>query len=96
MSQFIIQAKDYKDADALTRRMEARPFHLQRMKEEKEKGVFIIGGALLNENNLMIGSIIIVSLPDAATVKQWIEDDPYLKQNVWEEVNITPFRVAEV
>ncbi len=96
MCQFIIQAKDYTDADALKRRMEARPFHLQRMKEEKNKGVFISGGALLNEENKMTGSIIFVSLPDESSVKNWIEQDPYVKYKVWDNISITLFRFADV
>lgn len=96
MPQFIIQAKDYTDEDALKRRLAARSAHLERMKEEKRKGVFIIGGALLNNDSTMIGSVIILSLPDEASVQQWIRQDVYITQKVWNEVTVTPFRVADV
>lgn len=96
MSQFIIQAKDYKDEDALNRRLAARPFHLERMKEEKAKSIFVIGGALLSEDGKMIGSVIILSLPDANSVMEWIQKDPYLLQKVWNEITVTPFKVADV
>ena len=96
MPQFIIHAKDFGDAEAPARRAYARPFHLQRMKEEKKKGIFILGGALLNEQSRMIGSVIIVALPDIQSVESWIQQDSYVVNQVWNEITITPFRVADV
>ena len=96
MPQFIIIAQDYKDSEALNRRLAARSAHLKRMKEEKEKGVFIIGGARLNEAGNMFGSMLIVDLPNQEEVKEWVAIDPYLTNNVWETVEITPFRIADV
>jgi len=96
MPQFIIIAQDYKDSEALNRRLAARPAHLERMKEEKAKGVFIIGGARLNEAGNMFGSMLIVDLPNQEEVKEWVAVDPYLTNNVWETVEITPFRIADV
>ncbi len=96
MPQFIIHAKDFVDAEAPARRAHARPFHLERMKEEKQKGIFILGGALLNEQNGMIGSVIIVALPDEESVKSWIQKDAYITNGVWDEISITPFRIADV
>jgi uncharacterized protein YciI len=96
MPRFIIIAQDYKDSEALNRRLAARPAHLERMKEEKAKGVFIIGGARLNEAGNMFGSMLIVDLPNQEEVKEWVAVDPYLTNNVWETVEITPFRIADV
>jgi uncharacterized protein YciI len=96
MPRFIIIAQDYKDSEALNRRIAARPAHLERMKEEKAKGVFIIGGAKLNEAGNMFGSMLIVDLPNKEAVKEWVAIDPYLTNNVWETVEITPFRIADV
>ena len=96
MPQFIIQAKDHTDKDALNRRLAARTAHLERMKEERSKGVFIIGGALLNKEEQMIGSVIILSLPDEESVRQWINQDIYVTGNVWNEVEISSFRVADL
>lgn len=96
MTQFIIHAKDCTDAEAPARRAAARSFHLQRMREEKKKGVFILGGALLDEEERMIGSLIIVALPDKQSVESWIQKDVYVTDKVWNEITITPFRVADV
>ena len=96
MPQFIIQAKDHIDDEAVQRRISVREIHLKRMREEKASGVFIIGGALLNNDNKMIGSVIILSLPDEQSLWHWIEQDVYMTGKVWDEVQVTPFRVAEV
>ena len=96
MPQFIILADDYKDDNALNRRLAARTQHLIRMREEKTKGNFIIGGAKLDELGKMQGSMLIVQLENEASVKQWIDVDPYITGKVWEHVQILPFRIAEV
>jgi len=96
MPQFIIIAADYKDSEALNRRLAIRPVHLERMKVEKEKGIFIIGGAKLDETGKMFGSMLIVNLPDKEAVSNWLAADPYVTNKVWEHIEITPFRIAEV
>ncbi len=96
MPQFIIQAKDYTDEESLKRRLAARSAHLERMKEERNKGVFVLGGALLDNNDRMIGSVIILSLPNEESVWQWIRQDVYVTGTVWNEITVNPFRVADV
>jgi uncharacterized protein YciI len=96
MPQFLILADDYKDPDALSRRLSVREAHLQRMREEKVKGSFVIGGAKLNEQGNMHGSMIIVQLENEEAAQQWVNEDPYIKGKVWEKIEILPFRVANV
>jgi uncharacterized protein YciI len=96
MSHFIIQALDYTDDDAQNRRLAVRELHLTRMKEEKEKGIFITGGAIINDEKNMIGSVIILSLPDKQSVAGWVQEDPYVKNRVWNEIHIAPFKLADV
>jgi len=96
MPQFLILADDFKDPGALNRRLAVRTQHLIRMREEKIKGNFIIGGAKLNDLGNMHGSMLVVQLEDEASVKRWIDEDPYITGKVWEHVEILPFKVAEV
>jgi uncharacterized protein YciI len=96
MPQFLILADDYKDPDALSRRLSVRETHLQRMREERVKGNFIVGGAKLNEHGNMHGSMLVVQLENEDAVKKWVEEDPYVTGKVWEKIEILPFRVAEV
>jgi uncharacterized protein YciI len=96
MPQFLILADDYKDPDALSRRLSVRETHLQRMREERVKGNFIIGGAKLNDQGNMHGSMLVVQLENEDEVKKWVEEDPYVTGKVWEKIEILPFRIADV
>lgn len=96
MSQFLILANDYKDENALTRRLAVREAHLQRVRIAKAGGAFIIGGAKLNEDGNMYGSMLVVQFENEEAVHAWLKDDPYVTGKVWEEVEVLPFRVAEV
>ncbi len=94
--QFLISAHDHTDAGALERRMAARPNHLSLMQAFKEAGQFHFGGALLDEQERMIGSTLVLEFPSRADVDAWLEKEPYMLQNVWEKVTVQPFRLAKV
>ena len=96
MPQFLILAQEYKDADALSRRLSVREAHLKRVRAEKAEGRFIIGGAKLNEKGNMHGSMLVVQLQNEEVARQWVSEDPYVTGKVWEHIEILPFRVAEV
>jgi uncharacterized protein len=88
MNQYLITAYNGTDENALERRMNVRPFHLEGAKKLKENGNFIIGGAMLNDEGKMIGSTMIL--------QDWIDNEPYIQQKVWEKFEVKPFRVANV
>jgi len=96
MPQFLILAEDYTDKDALNRRMAIRETHLQRMREEKKEGRFIIGGAKFNDDGNMYGSMLIVNLDNEEAVKEWVNIDPYFTAKVWKHIHINPFKIADV
>lgn len=96
MPQFLILAEDYTDANTLQRRLSVRETHLKRMRVEKAEGRFIVGGAKLNKEGNMYGSMLVVQLENEEAVKQWINEDPYITGKVWEHVEILPFKIAEV
>jgi len=96
MQQFLILAEDFKDPDALSRRLSVREEHLKRVRREKAEGRFIIGGAKLNEQGNMHGSMLVVQLENEEAVRQWISEDPYFTGRVWDKIEILPFRVADV
>ena len=94
--QFAIIAKDGTDAEALARRMKARPDHIALAKQHFQDGKNILGGAMLNDDGDMCGSIMIVDFPDRAAVEAWVQSDPYITGNVWKDIQIVPFKVAGV
>ncbi|MDI9871480.1 YciI family protein [Flectobacillus roseus] len=96
MQQYVIYAYDGTDAQALERRMAARPHHLVVVKQLKANGNFIIGGAILNEAGNMIGSTMLVQFDTEDALYNWYNNDPYVTMKVWEKVEIKPFKIAEV
>ena len=96
MPQYLILATDYKDDDALNRRLSVREAHLKRVRTEKAEGRFIIGGAKLNEQDNMHGSMLVLQLENEEAARKWVSEDPYITGKVWEHIEILPFRVADV
>ena len=93
--QFLITAHDGKDEGALTRRANARPGHIECVRKFKAEGKHLYGGAILDELGNMIGSMMVVDFPSRQELNEWLSIDPYVTENVWQEIEVRPFRVAE-
>lgn len=96
MQQYVIIAQDGTDEDALERRMQARPFHLAGAKKLKEQNNFVVGGATLDEEGKMRGSIMIVQFETKEEFDHWYANEPYIKEGVWKTIEVKPFRIADV
>ncbi|KAF7722489.1 hypothetical protein EC973_003109 [Apophysomyces ossiformis] len=93
---FLVIVHDYKDKDALQRRLNAREKHLERAKQSLHSGVIQSGGPLLDshEGGKMVGSALVVQASSEAEVHQLIKDDPYIEGKVWEKWEIYPYKLA--
>lgn len=96
MNQYIITGYDYTDESALQRRMNIRPDHLNGAEKLKKSGNYLIGGALLNDEGKMIGSVMILQFETEEGLDVWKQNEPYITEKVWESVDIKPFKVANV
>ena len=96
MNQYLVTAYDHTNDGALETRMNVRPHHLDEAKELKENGNYVVGGAILNDEGNMIGSVMIVQFKTEEELQAWQQREPYITQKVWETVDIKPFRVAAV
>jgi len=96
VKQYLIIAQDGKDENALNRRKEIRPLHLAGAKKLKENNNFVIGGAMLDNDANMRGSIMIVQFETKEDFQKWYDNEPYITGGVWKEIEVKPFRVAEV
>ncbi|WCT14659.1 YciI family protein [Mucilaginibacter jinjuensis] len=96
MNQYLITAYDFTDTEAFERRANVRPHHLDGVRELKEKGNYVLGGAMLNADGKMIGSTMIVQFNSEEELEAWKNSDPYMTQKVWETVDIKPFKVAQL
>lgn len=94
--QFLVTAYDGHDEGALERRLAAREEHLNATARMKAEGKTILAGALLDENEKMIGSAVIVDFPSREDVDKWLKTEPYIINNVWKQVDIKPYRVASM
>jgi uncharacterized protein YciI len=96
MMQYIVYAKDHTDSDALNRRMSARPAHFEGVKALKARGCFILGGALLDEQDAMIGSTIVLQFEQQSDFDAWYAAEPYITGNVWGNIEIHPIKIAVI
>ncbi|MDO3628107.1 YciI family protein [Mucilaginibacter sp. BT774] len=96
MKQYLVTAYDYTNEDSLQNRLNVRPCHLDGARELKENGNFILGGAMLNDEGKMIGSVMVLQFETDEELEAWKKSEPYLTQKVWETVDIKPFKVANV
>ena len=96
MIQFNIYALDYTDAAALNRRMAVRPAHLEGVKMLKQNGHYIIGGALLDDADKMIGSTMILQFETEAAFYDYLKTEPYVQGVVWGNITVRKMRVASI
>ncbi|SCY07407.1 YciI family protein [Alkaliphilus peptidifermentans] len=94
--QFIITAYDGKDEKALERRLAARDEHLKLVEKLFEEKKYLYGAAILDENEKMIGSCVVVDFPTRQDVEEYIEMEPYVRGNVWQKIEIKSCKVAPI
>ncbi len=94
--QFLVTAYDGKDEGALERRLAVREDHLKATAQMKAEGKTLFAGALLDENEKMIGSALIVNFPSREELDKWLEVEPYMINNVWKQLDIKPFKAASI
>ncbi len=93
--QFIVRGLDGKDDGALDRRMAARQDHLAGAKKMYKKGKWLYAAAILNDDEKMVGSVIVCDFESKADLKQqWLDTEPYVVGKVWEKIEITRVQVA--
>ena len=94
--QFLLVAFDGEGSEAEALRAAVRPLHLEKIAHLKRRGEFLFGGAILNEEGKMKGSMIVYEMPDRETLEERLKDEPYLYEGVWQKIEIYPFRLASI
>ncbi len=94
--QFMVTAYDGTDADAPDRRKAVRPAHLDGMRKYKAAGNIIAGGAILDDDDRMIGSTLYVEFESREALDQWLNEDPYVTGGVWQDISVVPIRLANL
>jgi len=82
---YLVIGRDGKDA--LTRRMAQREAHLAGAKKLKDEGKLINAVAMIEEGK-MVGSVMVFDFPTQKEFDQWKLNEPYITDNVWENVEV--------
>lgn len=91
--QYLVIA--YDNDNALERRLEVREAHLEGVRKLMAKGKIIEAGALI-EDDMMVGSTLYVNFENDEEIDEWLLNEPYVKNNVWnmDEFQIVPIRLV--
>ena len=82
--QFLIKA--YDGIGMLEKRMAVRPHHLEGMKKLGKH--IICAGGLLDGEGKMKGSALILDFPDRAALEEYLKNEPYVTEHVWEKIEV--------
>ncbi len=88
MKQFIVIAHDAKDEGAYERRLATRDAHVAAMSKLRTQGSILIGVAIKNDADKMVGSVMVMNFPSRTELDAWLKTEPYVKANVWGEVTV--------
>lgn len=92
--QYLILAYDYKDKEALNRRMRTREAHIELGDQLRSEGKLIFGVAILNDERTMIGSMLVAEFENREKLDEWLKVEPYVTGNVWEKIEVKPCKVG--
>jgi len=88
--QYLITA--YDGENMLEHRMEVRSRHLENI--TKTGGRVICAGGLLDEEGRMKGSALIMEFTTHALLDEYLANEPYITEKVWEKVTVEPMNVV--
>jgi len=91
---FVITAYDYKNQ--LEKRLENREAHVKGLTKAAKNGNLLSAGALTNEEGEMIGSSVHVRFDSREELDQWLKNEPYILNKVWETVQIDTVNLIDV
>ena len=95
--QFLVIGYDGNDENAMERRLAVRKEHVQTFKANYEAGTFLFGCAILNNEDKMIGSVIICEFESEEGLKEnWLNNEPYVIGEVWKTVEIRRVQVPSI
>jgi uncharacterized protein YciI len=93
--QFLIIGKDGEDEGAKERRAAARQAHLELGEQLRQAGNMWYGAALWDNDNQMIGSMLLMDFPSENELREWLSYEPYVTGKVWVSVDIQKCNVRE-
>lgn len=89
---FLLIAQDHPGQPE--RRQNARAAHLAMAERLAAEGTLVHAGALLYEDGAMVGSALVYQTESREALDTLLNDEPYIQQDVWRDVQITEYRPA--
>jgi uncharacterized protein len=83
---------------SLPARLQARPAHLERLRQLQAEGRLVLAGPHPAVDSLdpgeagFTGSLIVAEFGDLAAAESWAAADPYHEAGVYQEVRVKPFK----
>ena len=90
--RFIITAHD--GENMLEKRMAVRPRHLEGMAKLGEH--IVLAGGLLDDEGQMKGSVLVLDLEDRVALDDYLKNEPYVVEHVWEKIEVETVNVVIV
>ena len=84
--------------DSLSKRLAARPAHLDRLEILQNAGRLVLAGPLpaIDSDTPaeagFTGSLIVAEFDNLVSAQTWAESDPYIEQGVYAKVTVKPFK----
>ncbi|MCI0749520.1 MAG: YciI family protein [Nevskiales bacterium] len=84
-------------AEGSSKRRQARPAHLERLKQLQNEGRLLLAGPLPGVDAAdpgtagYRGSLVVAEFPDLESATAWANADPYRKAGVFERMEVHPF-----
>ena len=88
--QFIVKA--YDGEGMLDKRIEVRPRHLEGIERIKEH--VICAGGLLDDEGKMKGSVLIMEYENREQLDEYLANEPYIQENVWQKIEVERMNVV--
>ncbi|WP_086558595.1 YciI family protein [Streptomyces africanus] len=90
---YAVIAYDGTDPGTFERRMLVRPAHMANGEKMMADGSFLFGGGILDGAGKMAGGVLIVDFETRDEIDEWLKNEPYIVNKVWDRVEVHPFLV---
>ncbi|MFF3359100.1 YciI family protein [Streptomyces sp. NPDC002917] len=87
-------AYDGTDDGALDRRLAVREQHIALGDKLIAEGHMHFGTAILDSDDKMIGSMLVLEYSTRAELDAWLAIEPYAVSDVWQTIEVKPVRVG--
>ncbi len=91
--QFVVIAHD-DTVSGLEKRLSAREDHIRLGNKLQSEGKHLVGAAILDDNNNMRGSVLIVDFPSRKELDAWLAAEPYVTSKTWDKIEIYPCKIG--